>query len=308
LTRNLSEEEEERRNCWLSFRRRERRNSGEQRMGLHLAALFFIISPLFVFSSQVQQQIGSNQNLINDLDSAKLRISQLEAVLEATIQKLDGKTLYLKEREKLIQVAETQILDLQSASYIDKSGLPLVQKRISELEEEVKLLWAALRTTNFELHVLEDKAREAKNKLKAKALEVEQMTEVVTEQWIQVQHLEQMREFNNRRHHTPSRCPFVKLMSDIQRKHLPKVDEAFDIHWKGKKVLSVQPYLTKALSQLKSLWAAVTKYHHQLQGFIEHEMERTEITAALANREVVFFMASALITFPVFGAWMLLSS
>jgi len=53
-------------------------------------------------------------------------------------------------------------------------------------------------------------------------------------------------------------------MSDIQRKHLPKVDEAFDIHWKGKKVLSVQPYLTKALSQLKSLWAAVTKYHHQV--------------------------------------------
>ncbi|CAL9216558.1 unnamed protein product [Arabidopsis halleri] len=276
-------------------------------MGMHLAALFFIISPLVVFSSEVQL-IGSTQNLVNDLDAAKLRISQLEAVLEATIQKLDAKTLYLKDREKLIQVAESQIHDLQASSYIDKSGLPFVQKRISELEEEVKLLWAALRTTNFELHVLEDKAREAKDKLKAKALEVEQMTEVVTEQWIQVQHLEQMREFNNRRHHTPSRCPFLKLLSDIQRKHLPKVDEAFDIHWKGKKVLSVQPYLTQALSRLKSLWAAITKYHHQLQGFIEHEMERTEITAALANREVVFFMASALITFPVFGAWILLSS
>ncbi|KAG7598548.1 hypothetical protein ISN44_As06g027800 [Arabidopsis suecica] len=276
-------------------------------MGMHFAALFFIISPLCVFSSEVQL-IGSNQNLVNDLDAAKLRISQLEAVLQATIQKVDAKTLYLKEREKLIQVAEIQIHDLQSASYSDESGLPLVQKRISELEEEVKLLWAALRTTNFELHVLEDKAREAKDKLKAKALEVEQMTEVVTEQWIQVQHLEQMREFNNRRHHIPSRCPFLKLMSDIQRKHLPKVDDAFDIHWKGKKVLSVQPYLTQALSRLKSLWAAFTKYHHQLQGFIEHEMERTEITAALANREVVFFMASALITFPVFGAWILLYS
>ncbi|CAE5958734.1 unnamed protein product [Arabidopsis arenosa] len=276
-------------------------------MGMHLAALFFIISPLCVFSSEVQL-IGSNQNLVNDLDAAKLRISQLEAVLQATIQKVDAKTLYLKEREKLIQVAEIQIHDLQSASYSDESGLPLVQKRISELEEEVKRLWAALRTTNFELHVLEDKAREAKDKLKAKALEVEQMTEAVTEQWIQVQHLEQMREFNNRRHQTPSRCTLLKLMSNIKRKHLPKVDEAFDIHWKGKKVLSMQPYLTQTLSQLKSLWAAVTKYHHQLQGFIEHEMERTEITAALANREVVFFMASALITFPVFGAWILLSS
>ncbi|KAL1208422.1 hypothetical protein V5N11_029651 [Cardamine amara subsp. amara] len=279
-------------------------------MRMHLAALFLliIISPLFVFSSE-SQRIDSNQQLVNDLDAAKLRISQLEAVLEATIEKADAKTFYLKEREKLIQDAESQIHDLQSVSYSVESGLTLLRRRISELEEEVKLLWAALRTTNFELHVLEDKARDAEGKVKAKAFEVQQMTEVITEQWIQVQHLEQMREFNNRRHHTPSKCLFLKLMSDTRGKHLLKVHEAFDIQWKGKKVsFFIQPYLTQALSQLKSLWAAVTKYHHQLQGFIKHEMERNEITAALANREVVFFMASALITFPVFGAWILLSS
>ncbi|EOA38407.1 hypothetical protein CARUB_v10009976mg [Capsella rubella] len=277
-------------------------------MGLHLAALFLaiIVSPLCVYSSEIQK-ISSNQNLVNDLDAAKLRISQLEAVLEATIKKVDGKTLYLKDRDKLIQDAESQIQSLQSASYSDESGLTLVQKRISELEEEVKKLWDALRTTNFELHVLEDKARDAEGKVKAKALEVEQMVEVVTEQWIQVQHLEQMREFNNRRHHTPSRCTFLKLMNDIQR-HLPKFHESLDIHWKGKKVFSVQSYLTQAQSRLKNLWEAITKYHHQLQGFIKYEMEKTEITAALANREVVFFMASAVITFPVFGAWILLSS
>ncbi|CAH2034178.1 unnamed protein product [Thlaspi arvense] len=273
-------------------------------MWLHLAALFLliIVSPLFVFSSEIQQ-VGSNQHLVNDLDAAKLRISQLETVLEATTEKVDAKTIYLEEREKLIQDAETQIHDLQSASYSFESGLPLVQKRISDLEEEVKHLWAALRTTNFELHVLEDKAKDAEDKVKATTLEVEQVTEVVTEGWIQVQHLEQMREFNNRRHHTPSRCTLLKLMRDIRGiKHLLKVNVAFKFHWEGKKVyLFLQSYL-------KSLWEAVTKYHHQLQGFIKHEMERNEITAALANREVVFFMASALITFPVFGAWILLSS
>lgn len=152
-------------------------------MNMHLAALFLaiIVSPLFVFSSQIEQ-IVSNQN---DPDAAKLRISQLEAVLEETTQKV-------KEREKLIQDAETQILDLHSASYSFESGLPLVQERISELEEEVKLLWAALRTANFDLHVLEDKARDAERQVKATAFEVKQMTEVVTEQWIQVQHLEQV--------------------------------------------------------------------------------------------------------------------
>ncbi|KAF3609403.1 hypothetical protein DY000_02047260 [Brassica cretica] len=225
-------------------------------MIMHLAVLFLaiIVSPLFVFSSQIEQIE--------------------EAVLEETTQKV-------KERERLIQDAESQILDFHSASSSFESGLPLVQERISELEEEIKLLWAALRTANFELHVLEDKARDAERQVKATAFE---MTEVVTEQWIQVQHLEQMKEFNNRRNRVPSRCTLLKLMSDIR--------------WEVK----------NALSQLRSLWAAVTKYHHQLQGFIKHEMERNQITSALANSEVVFFMASALIAFPVFGAWILLSA
>nr|VDD43911.1 unnamed protein product [Brassica oleracea] len=260
-------------------------------MIMHLAVLFLaiIVSPLFVFSSQIEQ-IGSNQN---DPDAAKLRISQLGTQTTYSLLfffffflllLLIETTQKVKERERLIQDAESQILDFHSASSSFESGLPLVQERISELEEEIKLLWAALRTANFELHVLEDKARDAERQVKATAFEVKQMTEVVTEQWIQVQHLEQMKEFNNRRNRVPSRCTLLKLMSDIR--------------WEVK----------NALSQLRSLWAAVTKYHHQLQGFIKHEMERNQITSALANSEVVFFMASALIAFPVFGAWILLSA
>ena len=115
---------------------------------MHLAVLFLaiIVSPLFVFSSQIEQ-IGSNQN---DPDAAKLRISQLgtqttyslffffffvfvanciklldgsdhveEAVLEETTQKV-------KEREGLIQDAESQILDFHSASSSFEVGLVII--------------------------------------------------------------------------------------------------------------------------------------------------------------------------------------
>lgn len=68
--------------------------------------IFFFFANCFVFC----ESIGSDR---------------VEAVLEATIQKLDAKTLYLKDREKLIQVAESQIHDLQSASYSDVVGLVL---------------------------------------------------------------------------------------------------------------------------------------------------------------------------------------
>ena len=54
-------------------------------------------------------------------------------------------------------------------------------------------------------------------------------------------------------------------MSDIRFKHLPKVQKVFDVHWDGKKAsLFVQSYLTEVLSQLHRLWAAVTRYHHQV--------------------------------------------
>ncbi|KAF3451433.1 hypothetical protein FNV43_RR07528 [Rhamnella rubrinervis] len=46
----------------------------------------------------------------------------------------------------------------------------------------------------------------------------------------------------------------------------------------------------------------------KLQRFIKQEMEKNKFTAALANNELVFFVASALITFPIISGWMLLSS
>ncbi|KAG5386712.1 hypothetical protein IGI04_038182 [Brassica rapa subsp. trilocularis] len=51
------------------------------------------------------------------------------------------------------------------------------------------------------------------------------ITEVTTEQWIQAQQLEQ-------------------LISDIQGKHFPKVQEAFDVHWDGKKALSLYNHIS----------------------------------------------------------------
>ncbi|XP_010540776.1 PREDICTED: uncharacterized protein LOC104814436 [Tarenaya hassleriana] len=269
---------------------------------------FTLVVPLLIsslFALSTAQQKDPDQQLINDIDAAKLKIAQLETALEETVRNVDSKTLYLKDREVLIQDSDSQIRDLQSALSSVKSDLPEVQKWIRELEEEVKLLWAALRASNFDLHILKEKEREADDKVQVAALEVEKMSDFVTEQWIQIQHLEQMVEFNARRHSRTNRCNFLKLINELLEKHLPKVHETFDVclkEWKH----SMECYLSEPMSQLKGFWAAVTKYHHQ--GWIKREMEKSDVTAALANREVVFFVASALITFPVLGALMFLSS
>ncbi|MBA0724176.1 hypothetical protein Golax_020884 [Gossypium laxum] len=256
---------------------------------------FFFV---FFISLTSQDQLNNNDHnlLIRELDDAKLKLSRLESVLEETIQSIDAKTLLLKEREKLLEGMENKITYLQSV--------------ISTLK--VRLLWDASRKNNFELHVMESEAQDTEDRVEAVNLKVEKMAEVVTEQWIQIQHLEQALQLAQRRalqdqRQRYMRCSFLKFFNDLSERHLPKMLGALEYYSFGKGS-TIKYYMSQALQQLRRFYSAIKKYHHQLQGFIKQEMRRNEFTAAFVNDELVFFLASALITFPVLGAWMVLSS
>ncbi|CAL2225253.1 unnamed protein product [Prunus armeniaca] len=64
-------------------------------------------------------------------------------------------------------------------------------ERLNALEEEVRLLWAASRKYNFDLHVLESKAEDDEDRLETVASQAQKMADIVTEQWIQIQRFEQ---------------------------------------------------------------------------------------------------------------------
>ncbi|CAL8155480.1 unnamed protein product [Prunus armeniaca] len=64
-------------------------------------------------------------------------------------------------------------------------------ERLNALEGEVRLLWAASRKYNFNLHVLESKAQDAEDRLETVASQSQKMADIVTEQWIQIQRLGQ---------------------------------------------------------------------------------------------------------------------
>ncbi|CAL2252877.1 unnamed protein product [Prunus armeniaca] len=67
-------------------------------------------------------------------------------------------------------------------------------ERLHALEEEaerVRLLWAASRKYNFDLHVLESKVQDAEDRLETVASQAQKMADIVTDQWIQIQRLEQ---------------------------------------------------------------------------------------------------------------------
>ncbi|XP_042488207.1 uncharacterized protein LOC122068419 [Macadamia integrifolia] len=236
-----------------------------------------------------------NNDVICEVQQMKLKIAHMESVLEESVQKLNAKGLHLKEQEKLIEEMKHKIHYLQTALVSMKGGSSYAEERINVLEEKVQRLWDESRKNNFNLHILETKAQDAEKSLEVVTSQVEKMADIVTEQWIQIQQLEQalqiaMRNIKAQRK-ADSRCIFLKV-----RGRYSFVQE------------SLRSYTSMALHQLKKFFSAAKKYHHELQGFVKQEMEKNEFTAVLANEEVIFFVASALIVFPIMGAWTWLSS
>ncbi|TYG68733.1 hypothetical protein ES288_D05G176800v1 [Gossypium darwinii] len=242
-------------------------------------SFFFFLFFFFFFLSLTSQDEQSNNHnlLILELRDSKLKISRLESVLEERIQNLNAKTLSVKEHGKSLEdmankstYLQSALFDLKDYSFLaDEKSLTLWKRRF------VHGLWAVSRKNNFDLHVLELKAQDAEDRLEA-------MAEVVTEQWVQIQHLEQalqiakMRALQAQKQRN-MRCTFLKFIDGISGRHLPKPFKALDSYSLGK--------------------GPIIRYY---------EMQRNELTAAFVNDELVFFLASAFITFPILGSWMLL--
>ncbi|XP_023739625.1 uncharacterized protein LOC111887681 isoform X2 [Lactuca sativa] len=70
----------------------------------------------------------------------------------------------------------------------------------------------------------------------------------------------------------------------------------------------LKPYSKKLLRGYKRLSKYALKYHRQVRGNIHEVMKQNEITRAFATNELVWFMASALMVFPVMVLLTMVSS
>ncbi|ONI19895.1 hypothetical protein PRUPE_3G304000 [Prunus persica] len=262
------------------------------RLLIHLIP-FVSLFPALFSSLFAPSQTTCSPHHINDNDDNsslcqlhqfQLKIDHLESVLAESIQNLTEKIDRIEEREKRIDDMAQKIHHLQSVLSTLKGDSLATDERLKALEEEVRLLWTASRKYNFDLHVLESKAQDTEDRLQTVASQAQKMADVVTEQWIQIQRLEQALHITQ----------FINNLSDDPL--LKTLGPNF------------RSYFSRALHQFKRVFAEFKRSHHELQHFIKEKLEKNEFTAALANEELVFFMASALITFPVMSAWMLLSS
>ncbi|KNA13198.1 hypothetical protein SOVF_118870, partial [Spinacia oleracea] len=175
---------------------------------------------------------------------------------------------------------------------------PDYEEIIKLLEEQVRELEADVRRNDKNLHHLKVKAEDDKKSVELLASKVETMAKIVPELWFHVQKLEQACEVIERRtgelrrHLRNQKCSFFKFINKLPVRHYQKM---------------VVPYTSKALHQLRRSASVAKKYHHQLQGFVKRKMERNESTAVLAGEELVFFLVSIVVVFPIILAlrWLL---
>ncbi|KAK3023046.1 hypothetical protein RJ639_044836 [Escallonia herrerae] len=216
------------------------------------------------FNAHTSYQTPSNSSILQSIAVSL----QSESILEESIQHLHAKILSIGQSEKLIEEMSRDIDYLQSALVSLKGDSSREDERLNVLEEEVRLLWAASRKNNFELHTLETKARDTEARLEVVTSQVEKMADIVAEQWIQIQQLEQalqiteMQILKVKRQGGSTRCTFVKFIKNLLNNHLETSRLMVDPYLSDKG-FPLSSSLSRALHQLAKTFSAAQHYHHQ---------------------------------------------
>ncbi|KAJ6813220.1 uncharacterized protein M6B38_144625 [Iris pallida] len=293
-------------------------NRRRRRLELRWALLFLFFLSLFsiIFSSSsLTTKEEKEMEMEMEIQQLKIKLSKLEFILEDNMEMLNSRTLHLNENSKRIQEMEENIKFLHNSLSMIKTSQDSSkssEEMVKIMEEEIRLLWAESRKNNFNYHILESKAYEKEIEMKALTAEVEKMENIVTEQWVQIQQLEQalqtmkimaskVRKKSEPKVHKkqPREWSVLKVIKGVRRRYLPEVADLPDTFFLGNYISKSS--ISRAYDHLKTTFLAAKRWHHELQNLVKWALERNEFTAPLANKEVIFFVASAIIIIPIFS-------
>ncbi|XP_039144236.1 uncharacterized protein LOC120281611 isoform X3 [Dioscorea cayenensis subsp. rotundata] len=262
------------------------------RSALLLVSIPILLSAIFAFPNA---EPSKDVAFSSELEKLKLKIDHLEKMLAEALE------LKINSLER----------SLDSLKRSGSSGSSYSEIRISSLEEEVRLLWAESRGNNFDIHMLESKVIDAVKNLEAVASAVDKLDNLVTEQWIQIQQLEQalqMAKINVAKVHKKSASKFQIKGKNIKDKISEGIFYPFqevvglpDSFWLGNPVSS--SLISQLLDLVRRIMSTTKNFHYELQYFVKHVMETNDFTVSFANREVIFFLASAIFILPLINAW-----
>ncbi|KAJ4744620.1 Myosin heavy chain-related [Rhynchospora pubera] len=101
-------------------------------------------------------------------------------------------------------------------------------------------------------------------------------------------------------------APHIQNVKKISKPYIDRAAELSQPHVEKLTVL-MQPYTKQAMATYTSFLKSATTYHRQAQANIGEYLNKHELTKQLVTKELVWFMASALLALPFFFLYRILS-
>ncbi|CAL5058576.1 unnamed protein product [Urochloa decumbens] len=262
--------------------------------------------------------------LRSEIEALRLKVAQLESLLEENTNTLNSKASILEEDNKLIEEMERdiQLLIDGPATTKDSKIKSYSAGNIKSMEDEVQQLQEEISKINKNSDTIELLARDTERRVDTLSSEVKKIEDIIAEQWIQIRQFEQafvltkMMASKVHEKSRPSQMVYkwpgketilkaYRFCKAIHRRQYSSDTDRPDVFFLGGSVS--RSSISIPYNQLRIFISSTQKFHHKVQVLIHDALESNRYSRGLANEPVTFILAYLLVVSPMWIAWFIYS-
>ncbi|XP_039839398.1 uncharacterized protein LOC120699443 isoform X4 [Panicum virgatum] len=253
--------------------------------------------------------------LRSEIEALRIKVAQLESLLEENTNTLNSKSSILEEDNKLIEAMERDIQLLMDGpeSTKDSKRKSYSAGNIKSMEDEVQQLQQEVGKINKNSDTIESLAHDTERRVETLSSEVKKYAADINlnDNFLRgatfarscFSHIYKesssfLQEIN--RYYNEA----YRFRKAIRRQYIPDTDR-LDVFFLGGSVS--RSSIAIPYNQFKLFISSTQKFHHKVQVFLHDALESNRYSRGFANEPVTFILAYLLVVSPMWFAWFLYS-